>query len=746
MSLCRACFTKAVFHLLLFWLLAICCPAQTLLTTVTTGYDSNPVAIAINPVTNRVYVANQNSSNVTVINGATNQTATVLTGAAPAALAVNPNTNKIYVADANSYPAEVTVIDGATNQTASVGTGAGPWAVAINAGTNKIYVANYDASSVTVIDGTSNLTSTINLGTRAWPVAIAVNSATNMIFVADNNGIDVINGDTDSVATIALGAAPCESTPCGLAVNPLTNQIYVGNRQSNTVSVIDGSTYSVTNVPVGATPVALAVDPVRNLIFVANNGTNYGTIIDGATLNTTNITIGSSPIGVDVDSVTSKAYFANNAWASSFLTMYDEVSGATNSVLIGDGNVAGAVAVNAATDVVYVLQPYPDNDVAVVGGGPASGLQFVPVTPCRVTDTRGPQGPFGGPYLSSGTSRDFPVPQSACSIPSTATAYSLNVTVVPLTGSLNYLTIWPAGETQPVVSTLNSYDGRVKANAAIVPAGVAGAVSVYVTDSTDVILDINGYFQPPSSQTLQFYPVPLCRVFDTRRANGDLGGPYLQEGQERDFPVLASDCQIPPNALAYSMNFTVVPVASKPLGYLTLWPAGSPMPVVSTLNNPTATTLANAAIVPVGANGAIAAYADQDTQLIGDINGVFAAPGTGGLSLYPLVPCRVIDTRTDGGAFSGERNPPVNIAASSCGIAASAQEYVFNATVVPIGSLGYLTLWADGDPMPGVSNLNATDGMAASNMAIIANHDGESDAYAYGLTQLILDIASYFAP
>jgi len=31
-------------------------------------------------------------------------------------------------------------------------------------------------------------------------------------------------------------------------------------------------------------------------------------------------------------------------------------------------------------------------------------------------------------------------------------------------------------------------------------------------------------------------------------------------------------------------------------------------------------------------------------------------------------------------------------------------------------------------------------------MAIIGNHDGDSDAYAYGMTQLILDIASYFAP
>ena len=46
---------------------------------------------------------------------------------------------------------------------------------------------------------------------------------------------------------------------------------------------------------------------------------------------------------------------------------------------------------------------------------------------------------------------------------------------------------------------MNSLDGRVKANAAIVPAGASGAVSVYVTDTTDVVLDIDGYFAPADS-------------------------------------------------------------------------------------------------------------------------------------------------------------------------------------------------------------------------------------------------------
>ena len=375
--------------------------------------------------------------------------------------------------------------------------------------------------------------------------------------------------------------------------------------------------------------------------------------------------------------------------------------------------------------------------------------QFVPLTPCRVVDTRNPNGEFGGPSLQAGTYRNFPLPQGSCNVPPNATAYSLNVTVVPSPGGrLGYLTIWPTGKSQPLVSTMNSLDGRTKANAAIVPAGANGAVSVYVTDTTNVVLDIDGYFAPTGGSTLAFYPLTPCRMLDTRNSNGALGGPFLNGGQERDFPVLESPC-IPSNAnaAAYSMNFTVVPVQDT-LGYLTVWPKGESQPLVSTLNNPTGTIVANAAIVPAGVGGEIAVYPSNNTQLVGDIDGYFAPAGTGGLSLYPTVPCRVIDTRKigNGQPFSGTLSPPVGLLNSSCGVPNTAQGYVFNATVVPTGALGYLTLWPDGEGRPVVSTLNAIDGAITSNMAIVPNVNGKIDAYASGITQLILDISSYFAP
>jgi hypothetical protein len=185
-----------------------------------------------------------------------------------------------------------------------------------------------------------------------------------------------------------------------------------------------------------------------------------------------------------------------------------------------------------------------------------------------------------------------------------------------------------------------------------------------------------------------------------------------------------------------------------PVGYLSVWPTGQNQPVVSTLNDQTGTIVANAAIVPAGTSGEVSVYATDNTQLVIDIDGYFAAEGQGGLSLYPVAPCRVIDTRHVGSGqpFTGTLTPPVDVEHSQCGPPATAQAYVFNATVIPPGSLGYLTLWPDGGDRPTVSTLNAADGSITNNMAIVPSTNGKVDAYASGLTQLILDISSYFAP
>ena len=367
-------------------------------------------------------------------------------------------------------------------------------------------------------------------------------------------------------------------------------------------------------------------------------------------------------------------------------------------------------------------------------------LLFVPIAPCRLADTRNsPVGAFAGPAIKARTSRKFTIPNSSCGVPATAAAYSLNVTVAPQR-ELGYVTLWPAGQTQPTVSTLNSLDGRIKADAAIVPAGAKGGVSVFATDQTDVVLDINGYFVPATDTTaLAFYPLTPCRVADTRAGSG----PSLTAGESRTFAI-AGSCSVPSTAQAYSLNFTAVP--RTPLGYLTVWPTGQQKPVVSTLNALTGAITANAAIVTAGTSGDLDVYATDATDLIIDVNGYFAGAGAGGLSFYSPPPCRVLDTRNPAGSHPISAELDVNFTSSTCGVPSTAKAYVFNATVVPPAPLGYLSLWPQGEKQPVVSTLNAFDGAITSNMSIVPTTNGSISAYPSSATHLILDIAGYFAP
>jgi hypothetical protein len=391
-------------------------------------------------------------------------------------------------------------------------------------------------------------------------------------------------------------------------------------------------------------------------------------------------------------------------------------------------------------------------------------LAFFTLTPCRIADTRvgsGFSGAFGAPSLAAGVARSFPIQASSCDVPAVAQAYSFNITVVPK-GLLDYLTAWPTGQTIPVVSTLNSVGGEIVANAAIVPAGTDGAISLFASNATDVIIDIDGYFAPPlAPPALAFYPVTPCRVVDTRAVGGSgltgaFGPPQLAALSTRSFPIPDTACDLPPSSEAYSFNITVEPPAL--LDFLTIWPAGESMPTVSTLNDTSGALVANAAIVPAGTSGAVDVYVPQATNLIIDTNGYFAPPGSAGaLYFYPLTPCRVVDTRAVGGSgLTGAFGPPqmtagstrsFPIPSSSCGVPVTAQAYSLNITVVPSGPLNYISIWPTGQVMPLVSTLNDLSGTIVANAAIVpAGSNGAVSVFVYDTTNLIIDINGYFAP
>ncbi len=107
-----------------------------------------------------------------------------------------------------------------------------------------------------------------------------------------------------------------------------------------------------------------------------------------------------------------------------------------------------------------------------------------------------------------------------------------------------------------------------------------GAVSLFYTDPTFLVVDVNGYFVD-SPADLAFFPLKPCRVIDSRLFASF--APIFRAGQSRRVGML-STCGVPASAQAYSLNLTAVADPGQPLGFLTAYPTGSPRPTVSTLN------------------------------------------------------------------------------------------------------------------------------------------------------------------
>jgi YVTN family beta-propeller protein len=245
--------------------------------TTTTVKDPNsvvPFAVAVNPVTNKAYVANLYSNNITVINGKTNAFVTVKDPNAqyPNAVAINPVTDKIYVANGYVQRGNVTVIDGRTNKTTTITdpNANEPVALGLNPVTNKVYVVNRLSNNVTVIDGASNQATTVSVGNN--PEAVAVDPVTNKIYVTGSPAM-VIDGETNKTTSINVDAA-------FVAVDIATDKIYLSGYA---ITVLDGKSNTTKNIqcPNTSGTFALTVNMASNKIYLANHVSDNVCIVDG---------------------------------------------------------------------------------------------------------------------------------------------------------------------------------------------------------------------------------------------------------------------------------------------------------------------------------------------------------------------------------------------------------------------------------------------------------------------------------
>jgi len=246
-----------------------------------------PWGVAVNPATNKVYVANFASGNLHVLDASTLAVLRVIwVGPNPTFVRINEGTNRVFVVTYGNN--SVVILDGATDTIldAKPTGGQGAWGLAVNPTLNRLYVSNRDSGDVTTLDGPAGFqvisSQTVapcgDLGSS--PYGLGFNRTNAKLYVACApvpslvvNSARIYSATSAGLvkqAFVAIGDGG-EDGGGGVAVNTSTNNVFFTNSRADTVSVISGSTNSVTGtIPVGANPFGAAVDPVTGRVFVAN--------------------------------------------------------------------------------------------------------------------------------------------------------------------------------------------------------------------------------------------------------------------------------------------------------------------------------------------------------------------------------------------------------------------------------------------------------------------------------------------
>ncbi len=161
-----------------------------------------------------------------------------------------------------------------------------PSAIAVNTSTGDAYVLNWDTNSVSVLTayGTAVL-SYLTVG--GVPEAVAVDNSTGTAYVLASNNVSIINLTSHArLGSIAIGVNSTSlvlsggelspyvwASPQSILYDPLSQDVFVANSGSNTVSVISARTNVViATIPVAQTPLAMAWNNETNEIYVACSG------------------------------------------------------------------------------------------------------------------------------------------------------------------------------------------------------------------------------------------------------------------------------------------------------------------------------------------------------------------------------------------------------------------------------------------------------------------------------------------
>jgi YVTN family beta-propeller protein len=281
------------------------------LATIATGNVS--AAIAINPDGSKVYVANDQDANISVISTSSNTvTSTITLSQAngppyPRAIACSNNGSLVYASGYNN--AKMHTINASTEAVTVSNWVNTSYAMAVGPVSGYVYTS-HDPQN-TVYNGSNSVT----VGT--YPLGIAINPSETKLYccnwytgnVGSLSVVNIVNNTMAVAASITTGL----SNPRYAAVNADGSKVYVTCSGSNKVAVIDASNNTIsTSITVGSSPYGIAINKSGTRVYAANSAGTTISVIDTA-LNIVigTIAVGASPKWLAINATASRLYSVN---------------------------------------------------------------------------------------------------------------------------------------------------------------------------------------------------------------------------------------------------------------------------------------------------------------------------------------------------------------------------------------------------------------------------------------------------
>jgi YVTN family beta-propeller protein len=255
---------------------------------------------------------------------------------------MNPDGSEVWIVGAVSDGVAIvsTVTNTLTNTIDLAGVADYPVDVAFSPDGAQAYVSSRDSGVIAVIDTTSNsVVHTVALPSGRKGGKMAVDPCTGIIFVTDWHGSYLMTVDTIAAWSTQF---PMGDALWDLAIDASGQHLYVADRGSNELHIVDTSTKSVVDsVLVGDDPWGVDITPDGATVVVATEDDGTAWLINTATLTASSVTLpaDAEPRDVEISADGWYAYVPSGDLPGSDALYAVDLSDQTVNVIdVGDSN------------------------------------------------------------------------------------------------------------------------------------------------------------------------------------------------------------------------------------------------------------------------------------------------------------------------------------------------------------------------------------------------------------------------